>query len=76
MLDCLQVRHLLLENGNGLIRARIQGTTNNDHSAVTEVFISWKEAFTHPRTFEVWGHAPAKRSFRQLLKKGLSSADA
>jgi hypothetical protein len=74
MLDRLQVCHLLLENGNGSIRVRIQGA--NNHPSATEVFVSWKEAFTHPRTFEVWGHAPAKRSFRQLSKKGLSTADA
>jgi hypothetical protein len=52
---------------------RIQGA-NNDRSA-TEIFILWKEAFTNPRVIEVWGQAPAKRSFRQLLKKGLSSTD-
>jgi hypothetical protein len=69
MTDRLQVRHLLRENGNGSIGVRIQGA-NNDPSA-TEIFILWKEeAFTHPRAFEVWGHAPAKLSFRQLSKKG------
>jgi hypothetical protein len=74
MLDRLQVRHLLMENGDGSIGVRIQGA-NNDPST-TEIFIPWKEAFTNPHAFEVWGHAPAKRSFRQLLKKGLSSTDA
>jgi hypothetical protein len=62
-----------MENGNGSIGVRIQGA-NNDPST-TEIFILWKEVFTNPHTFEVWGHAPAKRSFRQLLKKGLSSTD-
>jgi hypothetical protein len=72
MLDRLQFRHLLLENGNGSIGVSIQ-SANRDSS--TEIFIFWKEVFTNPYTFEVWGHAPAKRSFRQLLKKGLSSSD-
>ena len=73
MLDRLQFRHLLLENGNGSIGVSIQ-SANRDSS--TEIFIFWKEVFTNPCTFEVWGHAPAKRSFRQLLKKGLSSSDS
>jgi hypothetical protein len=73
-LDRVEVRHLLLENGNGSIGVSIQSANNNNPS--TEIFIFWKEVFTYPLTFEVWGHAPAKRSFRLLLKDGLSSSDA
>jgi hypothetical protein len=32
--------------------------------------------FSHLYTFEVWGHAPATRSFRLLFKDGLSSPDS
>ena len=74
LLDCVEVRHLLLlENGNGSIGVSIQ-SANKD--PCPEIFILWKEVFTCPLTFKVWGHAPAKRSFRLLLKDGLSSSDA
>jgi hypothetical protein len=39
----------------------------------TRNFIFWNEVFVHPYTFEVWGHAPATRSFCLLFKDGLSS---
>jgi hypothetical protein len=75
LLDRVKVRHLLLQNGNGSIGVSIQSANNNNNPS-TETFIFWKEVFTCPLTFEVWGHAPAKRSFRLLLKDGLSSSDA
>jgi hypothetical protein len=73
LLDRVEVRHLLLENGNGSIGVSIQ-SANKD--TCPEIFILWKEVFTYPLTFKVWGHAPAKRSFRLLLKDDLSSSDA
>jgi hypothetical protein len=73
LLDRVEVRHLLLEKGNGSIGVSIQ-SANKD--PCTEIFILWKEVFTCPLTFEVWGHVPAKRSFRLLLKDGLASSDA
>jgi hypothetical protein len=72
-LDRREVRHLLFENGNGSIGVSI---ATADTSVTSEIFIFWNEVFSHPNTFEVWGHAPANRSFRLLFKDGLTSPDS
>jgi hypothetical protein len=54
----------------------VSAFSNVRRAALTEIFIFWNEVFLHPYTFEVWGHAPATRSFRLLFKAGLSSPDS
>jgi hypothetical protein len=53
MLNCHQVHHLLLKNGNGSIGVNAESA---NRGASTEIFILWKEAVIHPPVTFNWKH--------------------